>query len=72
MASASAAAGFRVKCPFCNASTAAIKLDLNDMGWITCLDCAETFTVDQAVVRAADDLARWKEVLNWVRTRVCA
>jgi transcription elongation factor Elf1 len=60
-------AGFGVCCPRCGALEAALTIDINDIGAITCGECSEEFTAAEACEAVAEQLARWRRVEEWLR-----
>jgi hypothetical protein len=57
---------FKVVCPMCLATDAAITLDLNDLTAISCGECSETFTAETAVKAMTENLRRWQAVANLI------
>jgi hypothetical protein len=58
---------FDLSCPFCGHAEPALRIDLNDLAEITCSECDESFTVQKAVTKAAENLRRWQAVAKWIR-----
>lgn len=58
--------GFSVACPLCGSDDEGVKMDLNSLGDCECGSCGESFTVKQAVAKAAEVLKRWEKVATWV------
>lgn len=53
-------------CPFCGVREPVLKIDLNELRTVECETCGETFTVKQAVKLAAEALARWEAMAEWL------
>lgn len=62
----SKATGFKVTCPFCNDTEAALTIDLNDPRAVSCSACDETFSPRQAAARLAEQVKRWESVARWL------
>jgi transcription elongation factor Elf1 len=58
--------GFGVVCPCCNDADAVVSIDANDVRSLTCQGCNEEFSVEQAVSKAREALARWERLARWV------
>jgi hypothetical protein len=67
MATATRTTGFGVKCPHCHSEEGTLKLDLNDLSEISCPECDETFSAEQARDLVAAELDRWEAVCQMVK-----
>jgi transposase-like protein len=53
-------------CPFCGSDDATIQLDLGDINSLTCSECSETFTAEDAVAKVTETLVAWQKVARFV------
>jgi transposase-like protein len=53
-------------CPFCGSDDATIQLDLGDINSLTCSECSETFTAEDAVAKMTEGLKQWEKVVRFV------
>lgn len=55
----------KVTCPLCLDSDGTVMLDLNDLRTCSCSACGNEFSIQVALTKAAEMLARWQAVANW-------
>lgn len=66
MATTKTMAGFGLRCPDCGAD-GAITIDLNDLGEeVICRECDNSFSVQEAAERTAEQARRWAAVARWI------
>jgi hypothetical protein len=62
------AKSLNLPCPKCGAcdNPPQLDLNLNDLDEITCGECSETFSADEAVARFVAVAEAWKRVAAWI------
>jgi transcription elongation factor Elf1 len=55
-------------CPFCGHDDAVLSLNLNDLDSITCGECEQEFSAEEAANKARALARKWDAVVRWIDT----